>query len=722
MTLASDAVAIALTDELRTLAEVASAFLTDRDARGDSRRLLDTPDEPLPPFWSELVGMGWLGLHLPEQYGGSGYGLPELAVVVEALGAACAPGPFLPTVIASAIIGALGSDVQRERHLPGFANGSTLGAVALGGDCSMNTSGHLAGDTGLVLGGAHATTLVVRLGDDLAIVPAHQMSPIAVEGLDPTRRVVRFDTTDVMVDEGDMIAGGAAAALAIARSLAAAEAAGGCAATLAMANDYAKVREQFGRTIGSFQAVKHHLANMLVDSELASAVAWDAARAGSGETAGLLASSVAAAQALPAYRRCAEKNIQLLGGIGFTWEHDAHLYVRRAAVLAALFDRDATVDVFERVGGGAEADLAIDLPEEAEGHRAEARAFKARYDALPDGQRLAALIESGYAMPHWPRPWGRGAGAVEQLVIEEELPDLDTPQLGIGAWVLLTIIQHGSPDQIERWVRPSLEGDLYWCQLFSEPNAGSDAAAVQTRATRVDGGWVVNGQKVWTSGAQHSSMGLATVRTNPAAAKHAGISTFAIDMRAKGVEVRPLREITGEALFNEVFFDDVFVPDDDVVGAIDAGWTVARATLGNERVSIGGNRSNRDVIGAVDLVAIAAKYAPGDRGVADDVGVALAESHAMTALNLRQVMRAVIGAGPGPEGAVTKLLSAEHAQRVSALALRIAGEGAVGDAEPRIRFQYLFDRCLTIAGGTSEIVRNIIAERILGLPRDPLTS
>jgi len=718
----SEDVAIALTDELRTLADVAASFLADRDARGASRGLLDAPDETMPPFWGELVDMGWLGLHLPEPYGGSGYGLTELAVVLEALGAACAPGPFLPTVTASAIIAAAGSDVQRERYLPGLANGSTLGAVALGGNCSMNTSGHLAGDTGLVLGGAHATTLVIRLGDDLAILPAHQMTPIAVGGLDPTRRAVRFDTTGVMVDEGDMIVGGAAAAVAIARTLASAEAAGGCAATLAMATDYAKVREQFGRTIGSFQAVKHHLANMLVDSELASAVAWDAARGGGSGTAGRLAGAVAGAQALPAYRRCAETNIQLLGGIGFTWEHDAHLYLRRAAVLAALFDRDAAADVVELVGGGAKADVAIDLPEEAERHRADALAFKARYDALPADQRLAALIESGYAMPHWPRPWGRGAGAVEQLVIEEELPDLETPQLGIGAWVMLTIIQHGTPDQIERWVRPTLEGELYWCQLFSEPNAGSDAAAVQTRATRVDGGWLVNGQKVWTSGAHHSSMGLATVRTNPTAAKHAGISTLAIDMRAKGVEVRPLREITGEALFNEVFFDDVFVPDDDVVGAIDAGWTVARATLGNERVSIGDNRSNGGAIGDAELVAIAAKYAPGDRGVAVEVGATLAESHAMTALNLRQVMRAVIGAGPGPEGAVTKLLSAEHGQRVGALALRIAGEAAVGDAEPRIAFQYLFDRCRTIAGGTSEIVRNIIAERILGLPRDPLTS
>jgi alkylation response protein AidB-like acyl-CoA dehydrogenase len=711
---------IALSEELRELAEVTTGFLTRRGALAASRALLDAKTEDLPPFWDELVSMGWLGLHLPEQYGGSGYHLMELAVVLEALGAAVAPGPFLPTVMASAIIDALGSDSQRERLLPALASGEALGAVVLNGSCRRNADGTLSGDLGLVLGGAHASTVVVRIGDDLAVVSADQVAATVVDGLDPTRRVCRLDITRVNVGDDDMIPGGAASAVAIARTLAAAEAAGGAAGALAMAVEYAKVREQFGRTIGTFQAVKHHLANMLVDVELAAAVAWDAARAGGRGPQGELAGAVAATQALPAFRRCAEKNIQILGGIGFTWEHDAHLYLRRASVLMALFGAEAATDVLALSQDGAVANDSIDLPAEAEAFRAEAQAFKQRYDSLPEDDRLAALIDSGYCMPHWPKPWGRGAGAVEQLVIDEELPDVKGPALGIGSWVLLTILQHATDDQVARWIRPSLEGELYWCQLFSEPNAGSDAAAIQTRATRVDGGWLVNGQKVWTSSAQNSTHGLATVRTDPTAAKHAGISTMAIDMHAKGVEVRPLREITGEALFNEVFFDDVFVPDDDVVGDVNNGWTVARATLGNERVSIGGNKGGRDVVGDDELIAAATKYAAGDKAIAVEVGETLAETHAMSALNLRQVMRAVIGAGPGPEGAVSKLLSAEHAQRVTSLALRISGEAGIADGEPRIQFQYLFDRCLTIAGGTSEIVRNIIAERILGLPRDPL--
>ncbi|MGD9701300.1 MAG: acyl-CoA dehydrogenase [Acidimicrobiia bacterium] len=713
---------IALSDDTRELADVATAFLAGRKALAAARDMLEADVETLPPFWDELVSLGWLGLHLPEDVGGSGYGFGELVVVLEALGAVAAPGPFLPTVIASAIIDAVGSAAQRAAHLPGLASGASLGAVALAGSVTRGAGGTLSGDAGVVLGGALATVVVVRIGDDLALVPTSPATAVTVTSIDPTRRVSRLTLDGVTVSDDDVILGGATAALAIARSLAAAEATGGAAATLQMALDYAKVREQFGRTIGSFQAVKHHLANMLVDAELAAAVAWDAARAGGRGTQGALAGAVAATQALPAYRRCAEKNIQILGGIGFTWEHDAHIYLRRAWSLATLFGQDAASDVTAQVASGTVANAGIDLPEEAEQYRAEARDFKARYDALSDDKQLAALIESGYCMPHWPKPWGRAASAVEQLVIDEELPDVVRPQLGIGTWVVLTLVQHCSPDQIERWIRPSLDGDLYWCQLFSEPNAGSDAAAIQTKATRVDGGWLVNGQKVWTSAAQRSNMGLATVRTNPEVPKHAGISTFAIDMKAKGVEVRPLREITGESMFNEVFFDDVFVPDDDVVGEIDQGWTVARATLGNERVSIGGNAGNLENIGDQELVAIAARYAPGDRAVAVDVGETLAESHAMSALNLRQVMRAVIGSGPGPEGAVSKLLSAEHAQRVTSLALQIAGESGITGGEPKVLFQYLFDRCLTIAGGTSEIVRNIIAERILGLPRDPLAT
>ena len=341
-----------------------------------------------------------------------------------------------------------------------------------------------------------------------------------------------------------------------------------------------------------FQAVKHHCANMLVATELATAAVWDAARAAAGGGDQFaFATAVAATLAGPAADLCANLNIQVHGGIGFTWEHDAHLYLRRATALRELLDADeAAADVTDLTRAGVRRARTVDLPPEAEAIRDEVRAFVDRIKDLDATAQRDALIETGYVMPHWPKPWGREAGAVEQLVIEQEFgaAGVNPPGYGITGWVILTLIQHANEDQVERWVPPALRQEVIWCQLFSEPDAGSDAAGVKTHGTRVDGGWLVNGQKVWTSGAHVAGQGLATVRTNPDVPKHAGITTMVIDMHAEGVEVRPLRMISGASEFNEVFFNDVFVPDDDVVGPVDGGWTVARATLGNESVSIGG--------------------------------------------------------------------------------------------------------------------------------------
>ena len=266
-----------------------------------------------------------------------------------------------------------------------------------------------------------------------------------------------------------------------------------------------------------------------------------------------------------------------------------------------------------------------------------------------------------------------------------------------------------------------MEGEIEFCQLFSEPGAGSDAAGVQTRGVKVDGGWRVTGQKVWTSGAHVCNRGFATVRTDPDAAKHAGISMMVIDMHAEGVEVRPLRQITGHSHFNEVFFDQVFVSDDDVVGRVDQGWTVARNTLGNERVSIGGGAEG-GMPGGPNLVELLESHAADDKGIAREVGASLAESESIRLLNLRGVVRAVEGSGPGAEANVTKLLGSEVANRKGALGARLVGPLAAvreGDAR-RVGSWLLAVRGASIGGGTSEIVRNQIAERLLGLPRDPL--
>jgi alkylation response protein AidB-like acyl-CoA dehydrogenase len=561
------------------------------------------------------------------------------------------------------------------------------------------------------------------VGDDVVVVPrdAPGVSIAPTRSLDPTRRLARVTFASTPVADADVLPAAAPTLEELTWLLSAAEAAGGAYECVDSAVAYAKDRIQFGRPIGMFQAVKHHCADMLVAAELATAAVWDAARASSGPPEQFtLACASAAALAVPAFYRNAQLTIQIHGGIGFTWEHDGHLVLRRAATLAALVDADeAAASVTTHAVAGVTREHDFTLPPEAEQYRAETRAAAAELAALDGAEQLARMIDTGYVQPHWPTPWGRAAPALEQLVIDAEFAAAGVPRqdYGITGWIILTLIQHATPDQIERWVRPTLERELVWCQLFSEPDAGSDAAGSRTRAVRVDGGWEVTGQKVWTSGAQYCHRGLATVRTDPDAPKHAGITTVVVDMHADGVEVRPLREATGAAMFNEVFFDKVFVSDDDVVGAPDNGWSVARSTLGNERVSIGGGGQGF----GIDVVGLYRTRGEPEE-VATAVGEFVAQGAAMRALNLRRVARAVAGGEPGPEGNVTKLLSAEHAQRSADLGLALLGPGAVameGDGA-RVGSAVLFTRALSIAGGTSEITRNQIGERILGLPRDPL--
>ena len=489
-----------------------------------------------------------------------------------------------------------------------------------------------------------------------------------------------------------------------------------------MAVEYAKVREQFGRTIGTFQAVKHHAANMLVDAEQTTAATWDAARADDLDSA-WFAGAVAASHAIRAQVFNAQNNIQLHGGIGFTWEHDAHLYLRRARTLAALMGdgADPLLDVVEAQRSGQAHGASFTLPAEAEGYREQARDAVAKLRSLPAEEQRDFLVDSGYLVPHWPKPWGRAADVLEQLVIEEEFSGVERPDMGITGWVTLTIAQAGTDEQRQRWVEPVLRGQVMWCQLFSEPGAGSDAAAVRTAAKKVDGGWRVTGQKVWTSLAQQCQWGLATVRTDPDAPKHAGVTMMAIDMSAPGVTINPLRGITGDAHFNEVFFDDVFVPDADVVGDVNRGWLVARATLGNERISIGGGSSAPTGFTPDDLIKML-DSAPAETAAhyVRRAGEVIAEAHTLRLLNLRRVSRAIAGAEPGPEGNVTKLLIAEQSQHLTELGMELAGSAAVVGQTPKLTRAYLGNRAMTIAGGTSEITRNTIAERILGSAARPL--
>jgi alkylation response protein AidB-like acyl-CoA dehydrogenase len=713
---------IGISEDHLILASTAADLLEKRDARGATRALLEVPEEVLPEFWEEIVGLGWLGLHVPEDLGGFGYGLEELVVVIEETGRAVAPGPLVPTVIASSVLVAGGDEAVQRRLIPGLVDGSTTAGVAL--DASVEVDGDtVSGECEAVLGGALAQLFVVPSGEDVVVIERGEGVTVEIPAsLDPSRRSARVQFDGA---KGIVLAGARGHLVDLARLVLAAEAVGVARECTRLAAEYAREREQFGRPIGMFQAVKHHCANMSVATEMATAAVWDAARASAtGGDQLTYAAAVAATLAAPAADLCANLNTQVHGGIAITWESDAHLYMRRATTLLHFLDApQAARHVADLTRSGVVRAKAVELPPEAEEIRERVQTFANEIKRLSADEQKGRLIESGYAVPHWPSPYGRDAAAVEQLVIEEEFAaaGITRPQLGITAWNILTIIQYGTQDQLDRWVLPALRRDVIWCQLFSEPDAGSDAAGVKTRASRVAGGWLVNGQKVWTSGAHVAGMGFATVRTNPEVPKHQGITMMAIDMHAEGVEVRPLKMTSGNSEFNEVFFNDVFVADDDVVGPVDSGWTVARATLGNESVSIGGG-GGMLAVPPGRLVEQFDDHPDRLDGGAARLGRHFADSHAIGLLNLRSTHRAVAGGEPGPEGAMTKLVLSEIGHEAAAIATELAGSESVflDGAGLMSNMLVLMHRGMSIAGGTSEIKRNQIGERILSLPRDPL--
>jgi 3-oxochol-4-en-24-oyl-CoA dehydrogenase len=716
---------IPITAEHLELQQVARDFLAKRgNGAATARAMLDETVDTS-ELWSQVAELGWLGLHIPEQYGGSGFGFLEAAVVVQEWGRALMPEPFVSTLAASAIITSHGTATQHETLLPGLAGGSITAGIAVGQALRRGTDGLLSGWCD-VLGGLGADLLVVSAeGDAILIDPRQPGVTVSTPAtLDPSLRLIRvtFDNAEVAAES--VLPGAHSHALAVLRTLVAAAATGGAYACVESSVDYAKTRVQFGRTIGTFQAIKHHCANMFIAAEMAAAATWNAARtiAEPNSEAGLDA-AIAAALAIAPFVRSTQLNTQIHGAIGYTWEYDSHLYLRRAATLAAVISGgEAAADVTKLSSGGAQRSHAVELPVEAQQFRADARSFVEALSALPEPDRLRHFVDSGYVMPHWSKPFGLGAGAVQQLVIEEELAGIDCPRYSMASWIMLTILQHGTEDQIERWIRPTLLRELRWCQMFSEPEAGSDAAALKSRAVRESGGWVVNGHKIWTTDAQLSSHGLLTVRTDPDAGKHAGITMMALDLSAPGVQIQPIRDETGEATFNEVLLVDVFIPDEDVIGAVGAGWKVARSTLGNERIGVG-RGEYVEPVEPLNLVALYGKVSSRRPDAALTIGTVLAEREAIALMNVRRAMRAVAGAEAGPEGNILKLAGQEIEQRASTLAIDLLGSpSALLDDEDgaQIGLSVLYGPARTLGGGTSEVSRNQIAERMLGLPRDPL--
>jgi alkylation response protein AidB-like acyl-CoA dehydrogenase len=349
-------------------------------------------------------------------------------------------------------------------------------------------------------------------------------------------------------------------------------------------------------------------------------------------------------------------------------------------------------------------------------------AFAGLDDEVAWGRRWQArLAEGRWVGLHWPHEYGgRGASPLHVAIFNTEYARARAPQPVNRVGINLagpTLLAHGTPEQKARWLAPILTADELWCQLFSEPDAGSDLAGLRTMALPVEGGWVLNGQKVWTSYAQYARWGICLARTDPDAPKHRGLSYLVVDMHDPGVEVRPLVQLTGEAEFNEVFLTDVFVPEDHLVGERNQGWAVANTTLAHER---GTNFPFKEQVlhetyvqELLELVDAAGRW--DDVAMVDRLVQAFVEVRVLRLHNWRTLSRLARGQEPGAESSWVKLAWTDMTQHLSAAALDLLGpEGALAGRWSR---QWLWSGAAGIAGGTSEVQRTIIAERILGLPR-----
>ncbi|BBY82768.1 acyl-CoA dehydrogenase [Mycolicibacterium pulveris] len=735
---------VALTPEQRELAGAVTQFAARRAPIASSRAAFDSLAQGrLPAWWDEFTATGFHAVHLPEHHGGQGGELLDAACVLEAAGKAALAGPLLPTVTAGAVALLADPSPTTDAVLTRLAAGVPA-ALVLPQDA--NLSAHADGDGWLVTGTSEVTAGICSAG--VALVGAHtddgETVWLAVDTSEPTVAVEPVAGTDLLTDLGALrLAGHRVSgaldgidgdrALFVAVALTACVAAGIAQWCVEAATDHLRTREQFGTPIGTFQALQHNAAMLLVNTELASAAAWDAVRAATEPVE--QHAMAAAGAALMAVTGCPDlvlDTLTMFGAIGFTWEHDLHLYWRRATSLAgSIGTRSGWARRLGEATTTRTRNFAVDLGDAEAGFRAQVAATldaaaaqhndgpgrQGDYEHFATGPQRTTIAEAGLIAPQWPAPWGLDATPLQQLIIDEEFtkrPGLVRPSLGIAEWILPSVIRAGSPALQEKLIPATQRGELVWCQLFSEPGAGSDLAALATRATKVDGGWRINGHKIWTSSAHRADYGALLARTDPAARKHRGIGYFIVDMAADGIEVAPIKQASGDTDFNEVFLTDVFVPDEMLLGEPTGGWGLAIATMAEERSAISGY-VQYDRAAALRRLATT----PGHReDMVRELGELDAYAHAIKALGVRETLRLLDGESSPATSSVAKVAMNVLLRRTFTATLGSTGRLAmVAASEPSVVEPYLRVPAELIGGGTKEIQLNIIAQMILGLPR-----
>jgi alkylation response protein AidB-like acyl-CoA dehydrogenase len=772
----------ALSADQQMIRDAAADFLAEASSSTAVRAAMETETGVDAGLWQRIAGeMGWCATHVPEAYDGLGLGWVELTLILEETGKHLVCAPFFSTAgLAVNALLSCGSAKAKERWLPRLAAGELSATLAFGEqgvdwDDKRVTARARREGAGFTLEGsfrhvpdgavAQCLVLPARLDDGSIALFAVATGTPGVErrqhaGFDLTRRLAEVTLTHAVVGAEGLVAEGSGVVEGMARTAAlaaialAAEQLGGAQRCLDMSLAYGAERVQFGRPINSYQAVKHRCAEMMLRIEATRSALAGAARLADMEPplpALRLEAACVKAFASDTFRFCAGEAIQLHGGVGFTWEYDPHLYFKRAQassqwlgcsealrerVAAALLDQREPVSAQPPAGTGDDA------------FRAEVREWMAEHltgrfemlrhrggagdeDAHPALRKEweLELARGGWTCVGWPREvGGRGLSVAQQIIFHEEYARAGGPgHLSHLSETLLgpTLIAYGTEDQKRRFLPGIVAGTDYWCQGYSEPGAGSDLANVQTRA-RLDpetGDWILHGQKVWTSLAHECQYIFVVARCEPGSKGHKGLIFLLVELDQPGVQVRPIRQITGTCEFNEVFFDGARCPAANVVGAPSEGWKIAMALLGFERgLSWIGMQQHFEH--QLQLVCKAARQTGADRDplLRNRIGRAWMGLKVMH----YNTLRTLSGGDDGSlsrEGYIIKHYWSNWHRDLGELAMDVLGvEGDICiDDFSRTRLQqvWLFSRSDTIVAGTNEIQLNIIAERALGMPKEP---
>ncbi|AZQ68275.1 acyl-CoA dehydrogenase [Silicimonas algicola] len=711
--------------------------------------------------WDAMTAQGWTGVMVPEDAGGQGLTLAAACALLDPLARALLPEPLAAVAVEAAV---LAGAVDAIEVLQGIAAGRVT-VVAAGGTLAV-AAGRLSGRVNHVPVGPGADLFLVAApyGQIAALPPGTPGLTVTPEPRADGTYAARLDLDAVPI--GMALAEGATGRSALRRARAAAVIATSAELfacmdrALEITLDYMRLREQFGRPIGAFQALQHRAVDLYIQKELARAVRDEAVAAfdaGADPDWLDLVASRAKARAGHAAALIGREAIKLHGAIGVTDAHDAGLYLRRILSLAALHGNadhhrircDALSPTLTEAKdtnlpppppeflANSNADIDWNAwPEPV--FRAGIRACFDRY--YPDhlrhkGRRgtpaelrdwLALMVAKGWMAPAWPRDrGGMGLSPARQLIFIEEReragimrhPDQGTVMLGP------MLMRHGTAAQQDHWLPRILSNKTIWCQGYSEPQAGSDLASLRTRAVARDGGWTLDGSKIWTTMAHHATHMFLLARTDLQAKKQAGLSFFLLDLATPGVTIRPIRNIAGHEEFCEVFFDAVAIPAENLVGPLHGGWTVAKSVLGFERLN---NGSPRRVEGPLKLVTELAQATGLD---ADPVFLSRLAAVTLDVADLKSAYarfagQVAAGESPGPEVSLLKVWAGECAQRLTEFLIEAAGEagGVAGrqdfsgvQLDVLAPFYAMFPA--QIASGTNDIQRNILATRVLGLPR-----